>query len=150
MNRVDRSAGRATIVKQELADDVDALQRAKRLLEAAIEPAHEQMIIGNYVRLERVEKGGGGTGEVWVARQLDTDDLVALKLARPELMPDVEVVFRQERRNGGQLQHEHILSPHDGGTHAGRPYVVMPLMSGTLAPIAAPSTTLQRKPSSSC
>jgi hypothetical protein len=117
-------------------DDIE-LDFAARLLSSALEKPPPEMCVGNYVLLEPLEKADGATGEVWIARQLDADDLVAIKLAKRELMPHVELVFRQEHRNGRDLQDDNILRATEVGVHDGRPFLVMPLMRETLADCAA-------------
>lgn len=76
----------------------------------------------------------GGTGTIHVARDVEQDDLVAIKLARTEVVstPDAIAAFR----NGIRIQRAlrdlpHVVGTYDVGTHDdGRPYAVMPLLDG--------------------
>jgi tRNA A-37 threonylcarbamoyl transferase component Bud32 len=83
---------------------------------------------------------GGGMGEVYRARQLHLDKLVALKLIRPEYLPSdaARERFRTEARALAKLDHPHIVRVFDGGESGGQPYLAMELVEGgTLAQAAA-------------
>jgi eukaryotic-like serine/threonine-protein kinase len=94
------------------------------------------IFIGPYEVLQRLNEGG--TGEVYIASHPDRDDLVALKIAKPELLESSEAVAAF--RNGLRIQmslggHPNIVSTYNIGTHDdGRPYFSMELLElGTLA-----------------
>jgi serine/threonine protein kinase len=92
--------------------------------------------VGPYALLQALESGGSGT--VHIARRFDQEGLVAIKLARPELLESAEcvAVFRNGVRLQQTLRHQpNIVSIDDIGTSSdGRPYAVMPLLDGgTLA-----------------
>lgn len=80
--------------------------------------------------------GEGGMGSVYLAKHAASDEIVALKLAKRELL-DSEggaALFRRQTRIESALRHPNILHVQGAGIHAGEPYLVMPLMEGgTLA-----------------
>ena len=82
--------------------------------------------------------GQGGMGAVLRARDTALDREVAVKLLRPDLAADAELVarFRDEARAVAALDHENVIPIHQVATlePAGIPYFVMPLAKGpTLA-----------------
>ena len=96
--------------------------------------SNERVLIGDYERFHLL--GEGSMGAVYLAKHVASDDVVALKLARPELLerPGGLALFRQQAKTESALQHPHILHVQGVGTHEGRPFMVMPLMEGgTLA-----------------
>src|SRR5262245_45907106 len=52
----------------------------------------QELILGPYLVLDQL--GEGGTGQVFKGRHLRIDRIVALKIIRPELLTDAEVVGR--------------------------------------------------------
>lgn len=83
--------------------------------------------------IERV-LGRGGMGEVMLARNLDLDQLVAMKFLLPEALerPDVVKRFHREARNAARLKNEYICQVYDvGRLDNGAPYIVMEYMDGT-------------------
>lgn len=107
-------------------------------------------LIGDYERFQLL--GEGSMGAVYLAMHVGSDDVVALKLAKPELLerPGGLALFRQQAKTESALQHPHILHVHSVGTHDGRPFMVMPLMEGgtlaepaNVARFAAPAARLQ-------
>jgi serine/threonine protein kinase len=81
------------------------------------------------------ELGRGGMGIVYSARQTGLNRVVAIKmvlnadLARPQ---DVQR-FLHEATVLAKLHHPHIVSVHDAGAYAGRPYLVLEFIaSGSL------------------
>jgi eukaryotic-like serine/threonine-protein kinase len=94
----------------------------------------ERPLIGDYERCHLL--GEGAMSAVYLAKHVDSDDVVALKLAKPELLarPGGLALFRQQAKTERALQHPHILQVQGVGSHEGRPFIVMPLMEGgTLA-----------------
>jgi len=88
-------------------------------------------VIGGKYRLERVI-GQGGMGAVWVARNLDLDADIALKLIRRDRATE-EAAARllTEARAAAKLGHPNIVRVFDfGQTELGDPYLVMELLSG--------------------
>jgi hypothetical protein len=101
------------------------------LMDAALEPPR---VVGDYECHQAI--GEGAMGTVFLARHVSSDELVALKLAKRELMeaPGGPALFRQQARTESALQHPNIVHVQGAGTHQGVPFIVMPLMTGgTLA-----------------
>jgi serine/threonine-protein kinase len=89
------------------------------------------VVDGKY-RLVR-QLGEGGMGVVWVAEHAFLSKHVALKLLRPELsdQPEVLARFTQEAQTTSKLEHENIVRVTDFGRAAdGRMYLVMELLAG--------------------
>ncbi|WP_432986140.1 serine/threonine-protein kinase [Dactylosporangium sp. CA-233914] len=76
--------------------------------------------------------GGGGTGTVWRARALNTDEHVAVKLLREDLMAEPKAVSRfvQERAILLMLRHPHIVRVRDLVTVGTSLGLVMDLVEG--------------------
>lgn len=96
--------------------------------------ARERDLVGDYERYQLL--GEGAMGSVYLARHIHSDEVVAIKLAKAELLalPGGHALFRQQAKLESALKHASIVSVRAGGTHEGTPYLVMPLMEGgTLA-----------------
>jgi serine/threonine-protein kinase len=88
------------------------------------------LIAGRY-RLER-PLAKGGMGSVWIARHVELDVDVAVKLVSEELKSE-ETTHRRLRREAkaaAKLKSPHITQIHDSGVHEGAPYIVMELLEG--------------------
>jgi tetratricopeptide (TPR) repeat protein/tRNA A-37 threonylcarbamoyl transferase component Bud32 len=86
-------------------------------------------LAGRYT-LER-ELGRGGMSIVYLARDLQLDRRVALKILRPELAATLGPErFLREIKVVAGLAHPHILPLHDSGEAAGMLYYVMPYVEG--------------------
>jgi CheY-like chemotaxis protein len=127
------SGGVFTSVEPHVADrdpttrfDVDAQTQAER----DIELPHDGIIDGRYQVLDRV--GDGGMGVVLRAQDLRLHREVALKLIRPHLVAERELVeqFLAEARAMAQLRHPNVVEVYDFGEHHGRPYFVMRFVDG--------------------
>jgi serine/threonine-protein kinase len=87
-----------------------------------------------YEVLARV--GGGGMGEVYKARHLRTNRVVALKTVSPACRPDSPdhqaflARFRVEAEAASRLHHPHVVAVYDVGEQDGRPYLTMEWMDG--------------------
>src|SRR4051812_39246276 len=90
-----------------------------------------ELTLGSYRLLEPL--GEGGMGQVFKARHLLMDRLVALKLIRPDLVHDPNAVrrFRQEIRAAAQLDHPNLVKAHDAEEAGGRHFLVMEFCDGT-------------------
>ncbi|MFL5474351.1 MAG: serine/threonine-protein kinase [Gemmatimonadales bacterium] len=88
--------------------------------------------LGQYVLEEKI--GGGGMGEVWRARHRLLIRPAAIKLIRPEMSGDREVLlrrFEREARATAALKSPHTVQLYDfGATEDGRLYYVMELLDG--------------------
>src|SRR5512139_2643300 len=76
--------------------------------------------------------GKGGMGEVYRARDPRLGRDVALKVLHDDVASDPERLkrFELEARAVAALNHPHILTVHDVGSHGGAPYVVSELLEG--------------------
>ena len=88
--------------------------------------------LGQYVLEERI--GGGGMGEVWRARHRLLIRPAAIKLVRPQLLGDSDLLlrrFEREARATAALKSPHTVQLYDfGATDDGRLYYVMELLDG--------------------
>ena len=99
-----------------------------------MQPAPDATRVGDYELLQLL--GEGGMGRVYRARSARTQQLCALKLARPRLIEDEAgaIAFRRELEIARDLKHPNIVRIFDVGEDAARPYLVMDLLAGgTLA-----------------
>jgi tetratricopeptide (TPR) repeat protein/TolB-like protein/predicted Ser/Thr protein kinase len=76
--------------------------------------------------------GKGGMGAVYKARDLELDRVVALKLLRPELIPDAAAIqrFKQELLLASKISHRNILRIHDLGDANGVKFISMAYIEG--------------------
>jgi WD40 repeat protein/serine/threonine protein kinase len=90
-----------------------------------------ELVLGQYVLQERL--GEGGMGQVYRAWHRRLDRPVALKLIRPHLLEDADVVrrFLREARAAARLSHPNIVLVHDADEVAGTHFLVMELIEGT-------------------
>jgi hypothetical protein len=88
--------------------------------------------LGQYVLEERI--GSGGMGEVWRARHRLLIRPAAIKLIRPQVSGDPELLlrrFEREARATAALKSPHTVQLYDfGATEDGRLYYVMELLDG--------------------
>lgn len=78
------------------------------------------------------ELGRGGTGIVYLARQIELDRLVALKVLAAGALsgPVAEERFLREAREAAGLQHPHIAAIHEIGRHQGQLFYSMEFIEG--------------------
>ncbi len=76
--------------------------------------------------------GKGGMGVVYLARQLELDRDVALKVISPELTEDApaRARFLAEARAAAAVEHPNVVPVHAVGTHEDRAYLVMRFIRG--------------------
>jgi len=80
--------------------------------------------------------GAGGMGEVYRARDTRLERTVAVKVLSSALggSPELKARFEREARTISQLNHPHICTLHDVGSHEGSDFLVMEYLEGeTLA-----------------
>jgi serine/threonine-protein kinase len=89
------------------------------------------LVLGAYHLLDRI--GEGATGYVFKARHAVMRRVVALKVIRPELLNDQEVVarFYREVRSLSRLNHPNIVHAFDAGSFGATHYLVMEYIEGT-------------------
>ena len=82
-------------------------------------------------RIER-ELGAGGMGRVLLARHLELDQLVAIKVLRIEVVhPELVTRFIREARAAARIKSEHVVRVTDvGRLPEGPPYMVMEYLEG--------------------
>jgi non-specific serine/threonine protein kinase len=89
-----------------------------------------QDALGDRYAIER-RLGSGGMAEVFAARDLRHDRMVAIKITRQDVdMLQLESRFEREVGIAARLQHPHIVPLYDSGRAAGHRYYVMPLVDG--------------------
>ena len=75
--------------------------------------------------------GTGGMAEVFAARDVRHDRMVAIKIVRQDrFTPELDDRFEREVRIAARLQHPHIVPLYDSGVAGGHRYYVMPLVDG--------------------
>src|SRR5262249_51548490 len=86
---------------------------------------------GSYLIVERL--GEGGAGQVFKARHLKMDRVVALKVIRKELLADAEVVgrFYREIQILSQLDHPNVVRAYDAGPAGPTHFLAMEFVEGT-------------------
>jgi eukaryotic-like serine/threonine-protein kinase len=92
----------------------------------------EGTVIGGKYRVER-GIGEGAMGVVVAARHLELDELVAIKVIRPEMhaLPDVMTRFSREAKASAHLKGEHVAKVIDVGVAPSiGPYMVMEYLEG--------------------
>jgi|SRR5579884_47261 len=77
--------------------------------------------------------GEGGMGQVYKARHLRLDRLVALKVIHANRLADAEVLrrFQREARAAARLAHPHVVSIYDAGEAGGKHFLAMEYVEGT-------------------
>jgi eukaryotic-like serine/threonine-protein kinase len=76
--------------------------------------------------------GEGGMGVVYKARDIELDDVVALKMLKPGALADAEQLERlkDEIRLARKITHPNVLRTFDFGELAGRPFISMEFVRG--------------------
>jgi eukaryotic-like serine/threonine-protein kinase len=89
-----------------------------------------QLLAGRYEILALI--GAGGMGTVYRARDLELDDVVALKVIRPELVatPGILDRFRREAKLARRVTHKNVARVFDIGEHAGEKFLTMEFVDG--------------------
>ncbi len=86
---------------------------------------------GSILLEERIAEGG--MGEIWTARHLELERVVAVKFIKTMVSDKHRAVerFLREARTVASLSHPHIIDLlHLGTLDDGRPYMVMPMLTG--------------------
>ena len=92
--------------------------------------APESLVLGDYVLIEPL--GKGGMGIVYRARHRRMDRLVALKTLTSQATGSDDSVqrFQREVRAAARLSHPNIVAAYDAGEHNDTHYLVMELVDG--------------------
>lgn len=93
-------------------------------------PLVEPPELPNYTLLDLV--GCGGMGSVYIARQLNTDKMVAVKFLSPEVADNQAILkqFKQEGEIIQQLKHPNIVGFVEQGVVNGNHYIIMDYVKG--------------------
>lgn len=77
--------------------------------------------------------GRGGMGVVYAAKQTSLGRRVAIKVLPSSANSDRDALarFESEARTASSLNHPNVATVFDFGTHAGQPFIVMELVTGT-------------------
>jgi formylglycine-generating enzyme required for sulfatase activity/serine/threonine protein kinase len=88
------------------------------------------LVVGNYVVLDRL--GKGGMGQVYLARHRRLDRIVALKVlpAAAARSPDTVKRFQREARAAARLAHPNIVTVHDADEYQGVHFLAMEYVEG--------------------
>lgn len=99
-------------------------------IEVTAAPAQRTPLLPGYELLEVL--GRGGMGEVWRARQLSLDRVVAVKLLPPKLASDPEFVrrFEKEATALASLSHPNVIQIFDRGVAGEHYYFAMEYVEG--------------------
>lgn len=78
------------------------------------------------------ELGGGGMGVVYRAKDIETGDIVALKVLRPEVAGDQVSMerFKNELRVARKITHRNVCRVYEFGRSSGTAYISMELVDG--------------------
>jgi len=87
-------------------------------------------IFGDFELLEHL--GTGASGEVWTARQLDMDRIVALKILLPSLATNSNFIdrFKKEVKHSAKLTHPNIVTAYHSGSDKGIYYLAITYVNG--------------------
>jgi eukaryotic-like serine/threonine-protein kinase len=96
----------------------------------AIVSSDRQRLAGRYEILALV--GAGGMGTVYRARDLELDEVVALKVVRSELCatPGILDRFRREAKLARRVTHKNVARVFDIGEHEGEKFLTMEFVEG--------------------
>ncbi len=98
----------------------------------ALGPLRAGEVLAGRYEIDRV-LGAGGMGVVYASRDLELDEIVALKVLRaPSGSEDAAALdrFRHELRIARRISHPHVVRTHDIGDAAGRRFITMEYVDG--------------------
>jgi eukaryotic-like serine/threonine-protein kinase len=99
--------------------------------QAGVRVEKGELFAGRYEILATL--GKGGMGVVYRANDRKLDDVVALKVLRPDVLKDDPTHierFKQEIRLARKITHRNVLRTHDFGEADGTPYISMEFLEG--------------------
>jgi hypothetical protein len=86
-------------------------------------------LIGHFQLVERL--GGGQFGEVWSAKDLTLERMVAVKLPHQGEMSEEDTLrFVREAKVSAQLSHRNIVAVHEAGLERDKAYIISDLVKG--------------------
>ena len=127
-------------VLDELASSTDVRAAARELTDGQwltpfqanrlLQGRSADLVLEPYLLLDRI--GEGGAGEVYKARHRRTSRLAAVKVLRPELLADPDMVerFAREVRAAGRLDHPHVVRAYDAGRAGAALFIAMEYVDG--------------------
>ncbi len=120
------------VAEDEAATHERALQRpstAPQSMPHSTDPTLGQLG-GRYQLLALV--GAGAMGSVYRARDAELEEIVALKMLKPELLGTAHVLdrFRMEVKLARRVAHPNVARVHDIGEHEGRKFLTMEFIEG--------------------
>jgi serine/threonine protein kinase/WD40 repeat protein len=150
---LDEACAKDDELRREVRSLLAHEREAERLMEEpAMGAATQRLAVVRGTRLGPYEIvdliGVGGMGEVYRARDTRLGRDVAVKVLPSDIAADPERLrrFEKEARAIASLNHPHILTVHDVGSHEGRPYVVTELLEGeNLREVLSRRTPTQRQ-----
>jgi len=88
------------------------------------------LLAGRYEILERL--GGGGMGTVYKAKDREVDRIVAVKVIRPDLANDSDILsrFKQELVLARKVTHKNVIRIFDLGRASGMRFITMEYIEG--------------------
>jgi serine/threonine protein kinase/FixJ family two-component response regulator len=102
-----------------------------QLDDGEVDPMIGRLLDNKYEIIKTI--GGGASGQVYKAKHLTMNILVAVKILAPQLSTQPELVrrFEREARAAGVLRHKNVILVHDLGiTEESQPYMVMEYLNG--------------------
>jgi eukaryotic-like serine/threonine-protein kinase len=127
MTEVRRGGGEAsTLVGSDQTGAINAISA-----QAGVQVEKGKLFAGRYEILSTL--GKGGMGIVYRAEDKRLDDVVALKVLRPEVLKDDPTLinrFKEELKLARKITHRNILRTHDFGDADGTPYISMEYLEG--------------------
>lgn len=99
-------------------------------IDRLVQGGGNDLMIGEFVLLEWL--GKGGMAHVYKARHRTTNQVVALKVTRPELITDAETVgqYLKEFRALAKMSHPNIVKTFVAGRHGTKHYFAMEFVQG--------------------
>src|SRR5687767_6265616 len=121
-------ARRPDVADTVVADTMREIPAAKPAPSGTLD--EEPIVAGRYRIVGLI--GAGAMGTVYRARDIELDEVVALKVLRRELadVPGLIDRFRQEVRLARKVTHPNVARVFDIGEHAGERFLTMELVDG--------------------
>jgi serine/threonine protein kinase len=114
---------------------VEEMLRRKKLTkfqaQAAVQGKMRNLVLGNYVILDKL--GEGGMGQVFKARHRRMERIVALKVLPPAATQSKDAIerFQREVKAAARLSHPNVVTAYDADESGGTHFLVMELVEGT-------------------
>jgi serine/threonine-protein kinase len=131
MTLLKRGAGQATSPGTTEVASAETAAIAAVSAQAGVKVEKGELFAGRYEILSTL--GKGGMGVVYRADDRKLDDIVALKVLRPDVLKDDPSHlerFKQEIKLARKITHRNVLRTHDFGDANGTPYISMEFLEG--------------------